>query len=74
MDTPPAAVGVASVLGADIRVRVGALRRVSWAFEYAVDRADGLRCVDMTTVQVLLDRGGTRATRIPEDLRVLLSA
>ena len=58
----------------DIRVRVGALRRVSWAFEYAVDRADGLRCVDMTTVQVLLDRGGTRATRIPEDLRVLLSA
>jgi len=53
----------------DIKVRVGEIRHSSWAFEYAVDRADGLHCADMTTVQVMLDRSTLRATRIPEDLR-----
>ena len=53
----------------DIRVRVGEIRHSSWAFEYAVDRADGLHCADMTTVQVMIDRATGRATRIPEDLR-----
>lgn len=56
----------------DIRVRVGEVRRVSWAFEYAVDRADGTRCVDMTTIQVLLDRTTFKAARMPEDVRGLL--
>jgi len=53
----------------DIKVRVGEIRHSSWAFEYAVDRADGLHCAEMTTVQVMIDRSTLRATRIPEDLR-----
>jgi acyl-CoA thioester hydrolase len=53
----------------DIKVRVGEVRHSSWAFEYAVDRADGLHCAEMTTVQVMIDRSSLRATRIPEDLR-----
>jgi acyl-CoA thioester hydrolase len=53
----------------DIKVRVGEIRHSSWAFEYAVDRADGLHCAEMTTVQVMIDRLTLRATRIPEDLR-----
>ena len=58
----------------DIKVRVGEIRHTSWAFEYAVDRADGLHCVDITTVQVMIDRSTLRATRIPEDLRRTLEA
>ena len=56
----------------DIRVRVGDVRRVSWVFEYAIDRADGTRCADMHTVQVLLDRGTFRARRMPDELRSIL--
>jgi len=56
----------------DIKVRVGEIRHSSWAFEYAVDRADGLRCADMTTVQVLIDRSSLRPTRIPAALRATL--
>lgn len=57
----------------DIRVRVGEIRRSSWSFEYAFDRADGLRCAVGATVQVILDRATGRATRIPEGLRAVLS-
>ena len=53
----------------DIKVRVGEIRHSSWAFEFAVDRADGLRCAEMATVQVMIDRSTLRATRMPEDLR-----
>jgi acyl-CoA thioester hydrolase len=56
----------------DIKVRVGEIRHSSWAFEYAVDRADGLHCAEMTTVQVMIDRASLRATRLPEDLRAAL--
>ena len=56
----------------DIKVRVGDIRRSSWGFEYAVDRADGTHCAEMTTVQVMIDRRSLRATRIPVDLRVTL--
>ena len=56
----------------DIRVRVGAIRHSSWAFEYAVERADGLRCADMTTVQVMIHRASFRPTRIPAALRAKL--
>ena len=56
----------------DIKVRVGHIRRSSWGFEYAVDRADGTHCAEMTTVQVMIDRRSLRATRIPVDLRVTL--
>ncbi len=56
----------------DINVRVAQIRHSSWTFEYSVDRADGLHCVDMTTVQVMIDRSTLRATRIPEDLRETL--
>ncbi len=58
----------------DIRVRVGEVRRVSWTFEYAVDRADGTRCADMRTLQVLLDRGKFKAQRLPDGLRSTLEA
>lgn len=58
----------------DIRVRVGEVRRVSWTFEYAVDRADGVRCADMRTVQVLIGRGTLKARRLPDDLRETLEA
>ncbi len=56
----------------DVRVRVGEVRGVSWAFHYAVDRADGLRCADMTTVQVVFDPAWSKAVRIPEDVRAAL--
>jgi len=56
----------------DINVRVGQIRHSSWTFEYAVDRADGLRCADMTTVQVMIDRSSLRPTRIPTALRATL--
>ena len=56
----------------DIKVRVGEIRHSSWAFEYAVDRADGLHSAEMTTVQVVIDRATKRATRIPPALRDLL--
>ena len=58
----------------DIRVRVGEVRRVSWTFDYAIDRADGLHCASVTTVQVMLDRGAFRSKRIPDDLRSALEA
>ncbi len=58
----------------DIRVRVGEVRRSSWSFEYAVDRADRLRCADVTTVQVVLDRDTSRPARIPPALRERLLA
>jgi acyl-CoA thioester hydrolase len=56
----------------DIKVRVGEIRHSSWAFEYAVDRADGTHCAEMTTVQVMIDRSARRATRIPDELRATL--
>jgi acyl-CoA thioester hydrolase len=56
----------------DIKVRVGEIRHSSWAFEYAVDRADGVHCAEMTTVQVMIDRSTFRPTRIPEGLRETL--
>jgi acyl-CoA thioester hydrolase len=57
----------------DIRVRVGELRHSSWAFEYAIDRADGLHCADVSTVQVIIGREAPpRAQRIPENLRMVL--
>lgn len=56
----------------DIKVRVGEVRHSSWAFEYAVDRADGLHCARMATVQVMIDRATLRATRIPAELRRML--
>ena len=56
----------------DIGVRVGEIRHSSWAFEYSVDRADGLHCAEMTTVQVMIDHTSFRATRIPADLRETL--
>ncbi len=56
----------------DIRVRVGEIRHSSWAFEYAIDRADGVRCADVTTVQVMVDRATGRATRMPIALKEVL--
>ena len=58
----------------DIRVRVGELRGSSWTFEYAFDRADGLRCAIGSTVQVIVDPTTGRATRIPAQLRSVLEA
>jgi acyl-CoA thioester hydrolase len=56
----------------DIKVRVGEIRHSSWTFEYAIDRADGLHCADVSTIQVMIDRKSGRATRIPAELRQLL--
>ena len=56
----------------DIKVRVGEIRHSSWAFEYAVDRADGTHCADASTIQVMLDRSTGRVKRIPEGLREVL--
>jgi acyl-CoA thioester hydrolase len=56
----------------DIKVRVGEIRHSSWAFEYAIDRADGTHCAEASTIQVMIDRKSGRATRIPEGLREVL--
>ena len=58
----------------DIKVRVGEIRHSSWAFDYAIDRADGTHCADASTIQVMLDRSTGRPTRIPEGLRETLVA
>ncbi len=58
----------------DIRVRVGDIRRVSWTLDYAVDRADGVRCAEMQTVQVMLDSGSFKARRVPDELLSVLEA
>ena len=56
----------------DIKVRVGDIRHSSWTFEYAIDRADGTHCADVSTIQVMIDRKTGRATRIPAELRETL--
>ena len=57
----------------DIKVRVGEVRHSSWSFEYAIDRADGLHCAEVSTVQVVVGRTAPlRAQRIPEGLRMIL--
>jgi acyl-CoA thioester hydrolase len=56
----------------DIKVRVGEIRHSSWTLEYAIDRADGTHCADVSTIQVMIDRKTGRATRIPADLRQIL--
>ena len=56
----------------DIRVRVGEIRSSSWAFEYAFERADGLRCAEARTIQVMLDHATKRPMRIPAAIRELL--
>ncbi|CAN5148812.1 tol-pal system-associated acyl-CoA thioesterase [soil metagenome] len=58
----------------DIRLRVGDVMKSSWSFGYAIDRAEGLRCASITTVQVTVDRDRFKATRIPDELRKLLHA
>ncbi len=56
----------------DIKMRVGEIRHSSWSFEYAIDRADGLHCADVATVQVVISRETKRATRMPDELKLLL--
>lgn len=56
----------------DVRVRVGEVRGVSWALHYAVDRADGMRCADMTTIQVVFDPTRSKAVRMPDAVRAAL--
>ncbi len=55
----------------DIKVRVGDVRHSSWTFEYAVDRADGLHCADVSTVQVVIGPD-KRAKRMPDELKMAL--
>ncbi len=56
----------------DIKVRFGEIRHSSWTLEYAIDRADGTHCADVSTIQVMIDRKTGRATRIPAGLRQIL--
>jgi len=56
----------------DIRVRVGEIRGSSWGFEYAIDRSDGARCAEATTVQVVIGHGSGRAQRMPAGLKAVL--
>lgn len=53
----------------DVLVWVSEVRRVSWELGYAVDRADGVRCAEASTVQVLLDHETKKPARLPPDLR-----
>lgn len=57
----------------DIKVRVGQIRHSSWSFEYAIDRADGTHCADLSTVQVVVGRTPPmRARRLPASLKGVL--
>jgi len=56
----------------DIGVRVGEIRSSSWTLEYVFDRADGLRCAEARTVQVMLDLATKRPTRILPALQAIL--
>ena len=56
----------------DIRIRLGEIKHSSWTFEYAIDRADGMHCADVSTIQVVIGRDAKRAQRIPDELRLIL--
>lgn len=56
----------------DIKVRVGEVRHSSWTFEYAIDRADGRHCAEVSTVQVVVRGQPMKAQRLPEKLRMAL--
>jgi acyl-CoA thioester hydrolase len=57
----------------DIKVRVGEIRHSSWTFEYAIDRADGTHCADLSTVQVVVGRvPPMKAQRLPQSLKATL--
>jgi len=56
----------------DIRVRVGEIRRVSWTFDYAIDRADGVRCATASTVQVIIAGATKKPVRIPAEILATL--
>jgi acyl-CoA thioester hydrolase len=56
----------------DIKVRVGEVRHSSWSFEYAIDRADGIHCAEVSTVQVVVGGQPMKAQRIPQELRMAL--
>ncbi len=56
----------------DIKIGVGEIRASSWEFRYAIDRADGLHCADVSTVQVVIGRESKRAQRMPDELRLIL--
>jgi acyl-CoA thioester hydrolase len=58
----------------DVRVRVADVRHSSWRFEYLVTKADGTRCAEMETAQVVLDRATWRPARIPASLAERLRA
>ena len=59
----------------DIKVRVGEIRHSSWSFEYAIDRADGMHCADVSTVQVVIGRDAApKAQRMPPGLRMVLES
>lgn len=56
----------------DIKIRVGEIRGSSWEFQYAIDRADGAHCADVSTIQVVIGRASKRAQRMPDELRLVL--
>jgi acyl-CoA thioester hydrolase len=56
----------------DIKMRVGEIRGSSWTFEYAIDRADGVHCAQVSTIQVVIGRESKRAQRMPDELRLVL--
>ena len=56
----------------DIKVRVGEIRGSSWEFAYAIDRADGQHCAEVSTIQVVIGRESKRAQRIPDQVRLIL--
>ena len=58
----------------DIKVRVGEVRHSSWTFEYAIDRADGMHCAEVSTVQVVVGGQPMKAQRLPEKLRMALES
>ena len=58
----------------DIKVRVADVRHSSWTFEYAIDRADGMHCAEVSTVQVVVGGQPMKAQRMPEELRMMLES
>lgn len=57
-----------------VGVRVAEVGNSSWTFEFGIERADGLSCAEIRTVQVMLDRATAKAVRIPDDVRALFAS
>ena len=58
----------------EVRLRVAAIGRTSFRYEYEIVDAEGRTVLTAITVQVMYDYAAEKPVPIPDDIRALLSA